>query len=77
MSDEMGVPVYNNNNSSDHDQSYVVDIYPLCNYYFGSKDAIPFKDETLPDRLLRMKSKYFLNFSFILIGFVNIFNILL
>ncbi|KAI9191384.1 hypothetical protein LWI28_007839 [Acer negundo] len=60
MSDEMGVQVYNNNNnsSSDRDQSYVVDIYPLSNYYFGSKDAIPFKDETLPDRLIRMKSNY-------------------
>ncbi|KAK2645293.1 hypothetical protein Ddye_020488 [Dipteronia dyeriana] len=57
MSDEMG----NNRvheNGSDQDQSYVVDIYPLSNYYFGSKDAIPFKDETLADRLLRMKSNY-------------------
>lgn len=36
-----------------------VDIYPLSCYYFGSKEAIVFKDETVPDRITRMKSKYF------------------
>lgn len=55
MSDEMGasVPI----NGSDRN-GYVVDIYPLSSYYFGSKEAIPFKDETLYNRVLRMKSKY-------------------
>ncbi|KAH7572101.1 hypothetical protein ACOSP7_015117 [Xanthoceras sorbifolium] len=61
MSDEMGVTVSSNSthheNSSDQ-RSYVVDIYPLSSYYFGSKDAIPFKDETLADRVLRMKTNY-------------------
>ncbi|KAL9440931.1 hypothetical protein AB3S75_019581 [Citrus x aurantiifolia] len=55
MSDEMGasVPI----NGSDRN-GYVVDIYPLSSYYFGSKEAIPFKDETLYNRVLRMKSNY-------------------
>eukprot|EP00262_Sarcandra_glabra_P017831 TRINITY_DN6229_c0_g2_i1.p1 TRINITY_DN6229_c0_g2~~TRINITY_DN6229_c0_g2_i1.p1 ORF type:complete len:202 (+),score=23.82 TRINITY_DN6229_c0_g2_i1:109-714(+) len=39
----------------------VVDIYPLSNYYFGSKEAIPDKDETLADRIQRMKSNYAMN----------------
>ncbi|XP_077238996.1 homolog of CFIM-25 [Tasmannia lanceolata] len=38
--------------------SDVVDIYPLSGYYFGSKEAIPDKDETLSDRILRMKANY-------------------
>ncbi|CAI0387409.1 unnamed protein product, partial [Linum tenue] len=42
----------------DQATSPVVDIYPLSSYYFGSKDALPFKDETLADRLYRMKSNY-------------------
>ncbi|KAJ0089742.1 pre-mRNA cleavage factor Im 25 kDa subunit 1 [Pistacia vera] len=40
------------------DQSYVLDIYPLSSYYFGSKEPIPFKDQTLDDRIQRMKSNY-------------------
>lgn len=43
---------------SNDDQSLEFDIYPLSGYYFGSKDAIPFKDETLADRVQRMKSKF-------------------
>lgn len=39
------------------DQSRVLDIYPLSSYYFGSKDALAFKDETLADRIQRMKSQ--------------------
>ncbi|PON84455.1 Cleavage/polyadenylation specificity factor subunit [Trema orientale] len=39
-------------------ESLVIDIYPLSSYYFGSKEAIPFKDETLADRVRRMKSNY-------------------
>lgn len=45
--------------SGGSDQSHgVIDIYPLSSYYFGSKEALPFKDETLADRIQRMKSKY-------------------
>lgn len=44
--------------SGDGDYSdNVLDIYPLNHYYFGSKDAVPFKEETLADRLSRMKLK--------------------
>ncbi|XP_008808235.2 pre-mRNA cleavage factor Im 25 kDa subunit 1 [Phoenix dactylifera] len=36
----------------------VVDIYPLSRYYFGSKDAIPEKDDSLADRIQRLKASY-------------------
>lgn len=39
-------------------ESQVLDIYPLSCYYFGSKEATPLKNETLYDRVLRMKAKY-------------------
>ncbi|XVE70649.1 hypothetical protein DITRI_Ditri10aG0088200 [Diplodiscus trichospermus] len=42
--------------SVDHRQE--LDIYPLSCYYFGSKEAIVFKEETLSDRINRMKSNY-------------------
>ncbi|KAL2533279.1 Pre-mRNA cleavage factor Im 25 kDa subunit 1 [Abeliophyllum distichum] len=45
---------YHNNRS----ESEVLDIYPLSCYYFGSKEAIPLKNETLYDRVLRMKANY-------------------
>ncbi|KAK4257836.1 hypothetical protein QN277_007371 [Acacia crassicarpa] len=45
------------NGSSNH-QSLEFDIYPLNGYYFGSTNAIPFKDETLADRIQRKKSNY-------------------
>ena len=45
-------------NSDDQSHATVIDIYSLSNYYFGSKEVIPFKDETLADRVQRMKSKY-------------------
>lgn len=38
--------------------SNVLDIYPLGCYYFGSTQALPFKDDTLSDRLHRLKSNY-------------------
>ncbi|XVF35081.1 hypothetical protein REPUB_Repub18cG0114000 [Reevesia pubescens] len=44
--------------SSSDDHKEEVDIYPLSCYYFGSKEAIVFKDETLSDRINRMKSNY-------------------
>lgn len=48
----------NGGNHGGPSQSQVIDIYPLSNYYFGSKPVLPFKNETLSDRLLRMKSNY-------------------
>ncbi|KAK8550327.1 hypothetical protein V6N13_118844 [Hibiscus sabdariffa] len=47
-----------NDHSSSDDGRKRVDIYPLSCYYFGSKEAIVFKDETLYDRINRMKSNY-------------------
>ncbi|XP_059633159.1 pre-mRNA cleavage factor Im 25 kDa subunit 1 [Cornus florida] len=43
---------------NNQNQSQVLNIYPLSNYYFGSKDAVPLKDEPEADRVLRMKSNY-------------------
>ncbi|GKV11983.1 hypothetical protein SLEP1_g23189 [Rubroshorea leprosula] len=60
MGDERGGEAVDGNSSSGvgGNQRQVVDIYPLGCYYFGSKEAIPFKDETLSDRVERMKSNY-------------------
>lgn len=44
--------------NDEDDERLEVDIYPLSCYYFGSKDAIPFKDHSLADRLQRMKFKF-------------------
>lgn len=57
--------------SSAHQLSYI-DIYPLSNYYFGSKEPLLFKDETLSDRVLRMKSKY--PFSLYSVDYTLLFN---
>ncbi|KAL6008044.1 Pre-mRNA cleavage factor Im 25 kDa subunit 1 [Asimina triloba] len=38
--------------------SDVIDIHPLSRYYFSSKEAIPDKDETLFDRIQRMKANF-------------------
>ncbi|KAG8657084.1 pre-mRNA cleavage factor Im 25 kDa subunit 1 [Manihot esculenta] len=48
----------NNHHESSRDQGFVIDIYPLSSYYFGSKDPLPFRDETLADRVQRMKLNY-------------------
>ncbi|KAJ6742740.1 PRE-MRNA CLEAVAGE FACTOR IM 25 KDA SUBUNIT 1 [Salix viminalis] len=48
------VTVTDNNNH----QSSVIQIYPLGSYYFGSKDPIFFRDETVADRVQRMKSNF-------------------
>ncbi|GAB4853760.1 Pre-mRNA cleavage factor Im 25 kDa subunit 1 [Ancistrocladus abbreviatus] len=45
-------------NGGHEENNLVVNIYPLSSYYFGSKAALPFKDETLADRVLRMKANY-------------------
>lgn len=49
---------YSRSEENQNQRSLVLDIYPLSSYYFGSKEAIPSKDETLADRLLRLKSNY-------------------
>ncbi|GAB2291855.1 Pre-mRNA cleavage factor Im 25 kDa subunit 1 [Dionaea muscipula] len=41
-----------------HHQSHVVNLYPLSCYYFGSRDPIRSKNETLSERILRLKSNY-------------------
>ncbi|XP_050365189.1 pre-mRNA cleavage factor Im 25 kDa subunit 1 [Argentina anserina] len=63
MGEEAGVSVcVSDSNGVDHnqndDQSRQLDIYPLSCYYFGSKEAIPLKDETLADRVQRLNSNY-------------------
>ncbi|CAK9144151.1 unnamed protein product [Ilex paraguariensis] len=62
MSDQVVLPVVGNgnyhNNNDDHSHSNVLNIYPLSCYYFGSKEAVPFEDETIADRVHRMKSNY-------------------
>ncbi|KAL9667069.1 hypothetical protein QQ045_001415 [Rhodiola kirilowii] len=35
-----------------------INIYPLNHYYFGSKDAVPIKDETVAERIDRFMSNY-------------------
>ncbi|XP_052200602.1 pre-mRNA cleavage factor Im 25 kDa subunit 1 isoform X2 [Diospyros lotus] len=44
-------------NSGDY-RGDTLEIYPLSCYYFGSKPAVPVRDETLADRLHRLKSNY-------------------
>ncbi|KAK6944787.1 Cleavage/polyadenylation specificity factor subunit 5 [Dillenia turbinata] len=47
------------NGNGNPNPSQVIDIYPLSYYYFGSADVVvPFKDETLSDRIQRFKSNY-------------------
>ncbi|CAJ1975776.1 unnamed protein product [Sphenostylis stenocarpa] len=58
MGEEVSVTTLHNGNSGNHDQNLELDIYPLSNYYFGSKDSIPFRDLTLHHRLLRIQSNY-------------------
>ncbi|KAI4335259.1 hypothetical protein L6164_013923 [Bauhinia variegata] len=54
----IGASVCHNQNGSSVDQNHELDVYPLSSYYFGSKDAIPFKNDTSADRVQRMKSNY-------------------
>ncbi|XP_027338845.1 pre-mRNA cleavage factor Im 25 kDa subunit 1 [Abrus precatorius] len=58
MGEEVSVNVFRNRNSESDDQNLELDIYPLSSYYFESKLPIPFKDHSLADRVLRMKSNY-------------------
>lgn len=54
MGEEVRETNLHDGNSGNEDQNLEFDIYPLSSYYFGSKDAIPFKDFTL----LRIQSKF-------------------
>ncbi|OWM77279.1 pre-mRNA cleavage factor Im 25 kDa subunit 1 [Punica granatum] len=58
MGDEARVDGENGDVGGRSDRGSVLDIYPLSGYYFGSKEAISFRDETIADRVLRMKSNY-------------------
>ncbi|CAK9326723.1 unnamed protein product [Citrullus colocynthis] len=58
MGDDGRLHAIDDDEASAADQSLAIDIYPLSNYYFGSKQPLLFKDETLADRVLRMKSNY-------------------
>ncbi|XP_015889257.1 pre-mRNA cleavage factor Im 25 kDa subunit 1 [Ziziphus jujuba] len=66
MGEEVGIFSDGHANSGDRtrthnqsqSQSRVIDIYPLSSYYFGSKEALHFKEETLADRTQRLKSNY-------------------
>ncbi|XAR67131.1 hypothetical protein NMG60_11013574 [Bertholletia excelsa] len=57
MDDETALRV-GNGHAETPDLSNVLDIYPLSYYYFGSKQASTVKEETLTDRVQRMKSNY-------------------
>ncbi|XP_059284090.1 pre-mRNA cleavage factor Im 25 kDa subunit 1 [Lycium ferocissimum] len=43
---------------TDENSANVLDIYPLSYYYFGSKEALHFKEETLAERIQRLKLNY-------------------
>ncbi|CAL9049086.1 unnamed protein product [Musa banksii] len=55
---ENGETFHCNDSGDGGGRSDVVVIYPLSRYFFGSKDAIPDKDDCLADRLQRMKANY-------------------
>ncbi|KAG8367194.1 hypothetical protein BUALT_Bualt16G0047300 [Buddleja alternifolia] len=49
----------NGNGSDDHSSnSNSLDIYPLNCYYFGSVEAVSPRDETVADRVMRMRANY-------------------
>ncbi|XP_065850320.1 pre-mRNA cleavage factor Im 25 kDa subunit 1 [Euphorbia lathyris] len=48
--------VLSSNSSSGRENE--IDIYPLSSYFFGTKDPLPCRDETLADHLQRIKSSY-------------------
>ncbi|PIA42973.1 hypothetical protein AQUCO_02000433v1 [Aquilegia coerulea] len=48
----------NSSSSSSSSDENIVNIYPLSNYYFGSKLPLSFKDETLAERAQRMRTNY-------------------
>ncbi|PSS36416.1 Pre-mRNA cleavage factor Im subunit like [Actinidia chinensis var. chinensis] len=57
MGDETALTV-DGDISGSNSRSHVLDVYPLNCYYFGSKQALSLNDETIADRVDRMKSNY-------------------
>ncbi|GAV72979.1 NUDIX_2 domain-containing protein [Cephalotus follicularis] len=49
---------HENEEGNGNGEGDVVDIFSLSSYYFGSKDPLPFKDETLAHRIHRLKINY-------------------
>lgn len=58
MGDDGHVNAMEDDEASAAEQRRAIDIYPLRNYFFGSKEALLFKNEALADRVQRMNSKY-------------------
>ncbi|KAL0405282.1 UNVERIFIED_CONTAM: Pre-cleavage factor Im subunit [Sesamum latifolium] len=58
MDDANAVTENGNSHQTSLSDSSVLDVYPLSCYYFGSRESVPFKNETVADRVLRMKAKY-------------------
>ncbi|KAL8498035.1 hypothetical protein ACS0TY_021392 [Phlomoides rotata] len=58
MEDSNTALVNGNSHRRDTSSSSVLDIYPLSCYYFGSKESVALKSETVADRVLRMKANY-------------------
>ncbi|XP_073150373.1 pre-mRNA cleavage factor Im 25 kDa subunit 1 isoform X5 [Henckelia pumila] len=48
----------NSHQSADHSGTEELDIYPLSCYYFGSREAVSVRNETVAERVLRMKANY-------------------
>ncbi|XP_073043960.1 pre-mRNA cleavage factor Im 25 kDa subunit 1-like isoform X1 [Primulina eburnea] len=48
----------NSHQSADHSDTDELDIYPLSCYYFGSREAVSLRNETVAERVLRMKANY-------------------
>ncbi|KAL0426832.1 UNVERIFIED_CONTAM: Pre-cleavage factor Im subunit [Sesamum latifolium] len=58
MDDANAVTENGNSHQTSLSDSSVLDVYPLSCYYFGSRESVPFKNETVADRVLRMKANY-------------------
>ncbi|KAI3443601.1 hypothetical protein Pfo_000266 [Paulownia fortunei] len=58
MDDPTEVSEYGDSHRSIRCNSNVLDIYPLSCYYFGSREAISWRNETVAERILRMKANY-------------------
>ncbi|XP_010548660.1 PREDICTED: pre-mRNA cleavage factor Im 25 kDa subunit 1 [Tarenaya hassleriana] len=55
---EMAMSEENSTSRNGFVQGVIVDVFPLSRYYFGCRGALPVKDETLSDRVDRLKSNY-------------------
>ncbi|XP_051149422.1 pre-mRNA cleavage factor Im 25 kDa subunit 1-like [Andrographis paniculata] len=50
--------ILENGDSQQSSNSDSLDVYPLSCYYFGSKESVPVKEETVVDRVARMRANY-------------------